>query len=167
MEVAIVLLSALLAPITDMAGSALEGSVKFTSILVRYESLMITGATWVLIQTFWKTVPNIANHPILARLKPMMSVILCTGAAFLPSFRLEGQRWDEMLLYGIVLGSSTSYAHKILSQVGFGKDRRINPFVDDPELQAAIDEYLAAKAKGANGGKAKKKLMDHLKHLLT
>lgn len=149
------------------AASALSGTVKFTNILVRYESLMITGATWVVIQTFWKAVPNIANHPILARLKPLMSVILCTGAAFLPSFRLEGQQWDETLLYGIVLGSGTSYAHKILAQVGFGKDHRINPFIDDPALRTVIDDYLKAKAAGENGGKAKRKLLGQIKDLLT
>ena len=146
--------------------SAAQGTIQFTEVLLRYESLMITSAAWVIIQAGSKGWPAFSKSSIGARLKPGASIVICTAMAFLPSFRLEGQEWDEALLLGIVLGSGLSHAHKILKQTGFGDDADISPRVNDPELQKVIDEYHAMKA--ANGSEeAKKTWLGHVKNLIT
>jgi hypothetical protein len=117
------------------------GGVAFTKLMIRYESLMITSAAWVIIQALYRVVGAVANHPLLVRLKPMLAVVLSIGMAFLPSFRLGA--WDETLLYGITLGSLTGLGQKIIKQTLLGKDYRIHPVIKDPELRQKIDEYLA------------------------
>ena len=139
-----------------------DGTVEFTDMLMRYDTLMITGAAWSIIQAMQKGLP-VADHPLMQRLKPGASILLCTAFAFLPMWRVG--TWDETLLYGIVIGGSLGQGHKILSQTIFGKDRRINPYVEDPELRKLIDEYVDAKESGSD--KDKKTVTDHLKRLLT
>ncbi len=165
-------LASLFALVAQTGGSAVEtvaqmgaGAVQFNDMLWRYETLMITGAAWTLIQAMQKGMPKMADHHIAQRLKPGASIFLCSLMAFLPSWRIEDAAWDETLLYGIVIGGTLGQGHKILSQTIFGKDRRIKPYVEDPELRALIDEYVAAKESG--DANEKKKAMDHLKHWLT
>jgi hypothetical protein len=141
------------------------GAVKFTDMLMRYETLMVTGAAWTVIQVMQKSLPDLSDHPYLQRLKPLAPIALCVGMSFMPTFRLPGAQWDELILYGIVIGGTLSNGHKILGQTVLGKDRRINPYVQDPELRKIIDEYVAAKESG--DAEKQRKVMDHLRHWLT
>lgn len=160
----LLLLSSLLAQAADSTTThVIAGTVEFTDMLVRYDTLMITGAAWAIIQAVQKGFPKLADHAIAQRLKPGASIVLCTALAYLPQWQVGS--WDETLLYGIVIGGSLGQGHKILSQTVFGKDRRIKPYVEDPELRKIIDEYVAAKESGDRV--AKKSALDHLKHWLT
>lgn len=117
-----------------------QQGVTFTNLMMRYESLLITSATWVIIQAVHKGLNRWGNSPVFVRAKPALAVAISVGLAFLPSFRLG--MWDETLLYGITLGSLTGLGQKLIKQTLMGRDHRIKPFIKDPELREKIDEYL-------------------------
>jgi len=142
-----------------------EGGTKIKELVMRYESLSIMGTSYLLIQAFQKVLPNMADHHVAARLKPLYPFALCAGMAFFPSFRLDNALWDENLMYGLMLGGIVAGGYKFIIQTLFGKDRRIRPYVDDPDIRKMIDEYLKAKETGQT--KDKKKFMDHIKYLLS
>ena len=164
MEVLLLLASMLNQTAHSAATVAVAGTVEFTTMLARYDTLMITGAAWTIIQAIQKGLPEkFIDHSIAQRLKPGASIVLCVAFSYLPFWRIGS--WDETLLYGIVIGGSLGQGHKILSQSIFGKDRRIKPYVEDPDLRKIIDEYVAAKESG--DARAKKSALDHLKHWIT
>jgi hypothetical protein len=164
MDTLTLLLSSLVCTQTNVA-PVVEGSVAFTKLMLRYESVMITSASWVVIQAIQKGVPVVSNHAAFVRIKPIAAVILSIGMAFMPSFRLGA--WDETLLYGVALGSITGLGQKILKQTLLGQDPRIHPVIDDPELRKQIDAHLAAKSMGDSGVVGRKRLREKLKHLVT
>lgn len=139
------------------------GTVDFTSMMMRIESLYITTAAYVLIQGMSQF--KMANNAITYRLKPFAPALLTTGMAFLPSFRLGA--WDETLLYGLSLGAFIGWGHKLLKQTVFGRDHRIKGRIDDPELQKLIDEYFAAKQRNTMSTKTKRSLKARFERLLT
>ena len=142
-----------------------EGGITFTKLFLRYESLLITAASWVIIQIIQKSMPSVADHPAVVRMKPVAAVVISIGMAFLPSFRLGS--WDETLLYGIVLGSMTGFGQKILKQTLLGQDHRIQPVIEDPELRKKIAEHLATKGMIDGDGHSRKRLREKIKHLIT
>jgi hypothetical protein len=122
---------------------SIQEGVSFTRLMLRHESLMITSATWVIIQSAQKGLSRWADLPVFVRLKPAIAVGLSVAMAYLPSFRLG--TWDETLLYGITLGSLAGLGQKLLKQTLMGKDHRIRPVISDPSLREKIDGYLEAK----------------------
>ena len=142
-----------------------EGGVAFTKLFLRYESLMITSASWVIIQVIQKSLGSWADKALFVRLKPGAPVALSIAMAFMPTFRLGS--WDETLLYGIVLGSLTGFGMKILKQTLLGQDHRIQPVIDDPELRQKIDEHLKSKGIVDGDGHSRKRLREKIKHLIT
>jgi len=161
------LLQTMLGQVTDVVAvvAESEGGTKIRELVLRYESLFIMVTSYLIIQAFQKVLPSLADHHVITRLKPMYPFALCAGMAFFPSFRLKNAIWDENLMYGLLLGGIIAGGYKVITQTLFGKDRRIKPFIDDPELRKIIDEYL--KAKDTGDVKDKKKFIDHVKYLLS
>lgn len=136
-----------------------EGGVKFTGLFLRYESLMITTASWVIVQVLQKCLTTVGNSPVFIRLKPLMPVLISMGMAFLPSYELG--TWDETLLYGIVLGSLTGFGQKLLKQTVLGLDSRLQPEEEKPEVPALPLAPVEEK-------RARLKLLrEKIKHLIT
>jgi len=158
------LLQAVLAQ-TESDPAIQEGGIAFTKLFLRYESLMITSATWVIVQVFQKSMSKVADNPWVVRLKPAIVLALSVAMAFMPSFRLGS--WDETLLYGITLGSLTGLGQKILKQTLMGQDYRINKVITDPALRKKIDEQLKTKGAVDGDGHSRKKLREKIKHLIT
>lgn len=158
---AIVLLAQL--NVGDMASAVTAGTVDFTGMIMRLESLYITTAAYVIIQGMSQI--EAMKNAFAYRLKPFAPALLTTGMAFLPSFRLGA--WDETLLYGLSLGAFIGWGHKLLKQSVFGRDRRIKSRVDDPALQKLIDEYHAAKQRNTMSTRTKTSLKAHFEKLLT
>jgi hypothetical protein len=148
-----------------MDTSPIQGSVAFSKLLLRYESLLITSASWVIIQTLKKCLTAMASSPVFARLEPFLPIAVSVGAAFLPSFRLG--TWDETLLYGVILGSMTGLGQKVLKQSLLGQDYRIRPVIEDPELRKKIDEHLQARGLTDGDGRSRKRLREKIRHLIT
>lgn len=147
----------------DTASAVAAGTVDFTGMMMRLESLYITTAAYVLIQGASQF--KATKKALWYRLKPFLPALLTTGMAFLPSFRLGA--WDETLLYGLSLGAFIGWGHKLLKQSVFGRDHRIKGRIEDPELQALIDEYFEAKKRNTMSKKTKLSLKHHFEKLLT
>jgi len=111
--------------------SQLQGGASFTKLFIRYESLLITTASWVIIQALKKSRLNWDKFPTFVRLEPFWPIVISVGMAFLPICRLG--TWDETLLYGIVLGALTGFGTKVLKQTFLGQDARLQ-LDDAPQL---------------------------------
>lgn len=140
-----------------------EGGATLAELFLRYESLMITAASWVIIQVAQKSATSIGNHPLFVRLKPAMPVFISVGMAYLPKFRLG--TWDETLLYGIVLGSFTGFGQKLLKQTLLGQDARLAKEETTPTpLTASTPAVVVADDKQKQG---RQRLREKIKHLIT
>lgn len=146
----------------DAASAVTAGTVDFTGMMLRLESLYITTAAYVLIQGM-SQFETVMKNAIVHRFKPFAPAAFTTAMAFFPSFRLGA--WDETLLYGLSLGAFIGWGHKLLKRTVFGRDQTKK--IDDPELQVLIDEYFAAKQRNTMSEKTKVSLRDHLEKLLT
>lgn len=135
------------------------GGVKFTVLFMRYESLLITSASWVLIQLVQKGLTAAGDSKVFIRLKPLMPVFISVAMAFLPTFRIGA--WDETLLYGIVLGSLTGFGQKLLKQTILGMDSRLQPEEEKDEAPALLASPVEEKQE------RHKLLREKIKHLIT
>lgn len=152
----------------------IDGSVTFTQLFLRYESLMISSASWVLIQAFKKSMVKASSNPVFARLEPFLPIFVSVGLAFLPFCRLG--RWDETLLYGIILGSMTGLGQKILKQSVLGMDTRIEngdkepePPTEQPRLEepASGQALVKVASMAVEEVQRRRRLKAKIKHFLT
>ncbi len=96
-----------------------------TEIVAQPQNALIILAVWALIQAAKKTLPELANKPMFARLEPLLPLILCSAAVWIPQATAEDIGTGERIMLGLVLGFAVGHAHKILGQTAFGRDRRI------------------------------------------
>jgi hypothetical protein len=144
------------------AASIHEGGVKFTELFLRYESLMITAASWVIIQVIQKSVTPVGSHRLFIRFKPIMPVVISVVMAYLPSFKLGS--WDETLIYGIILGSLTGFGQKLLKQTLLGQDARLQSEKEEvtkPDAPALLADPVEVKKQ------TRQRLRAKIKHLIT
>lgn len=97
----------------------------FASYLLTVPNLLIVAAVWSLIQVTSRILPSVIDHPITARLMPLVPIAMCSAAVWLPG-SVEGDPSIATRIYlGIVLGAMVGHAHKILRQTALGHDDRI------------------------------------------
>lgn len=95
-------------------------------ILVRYENVLVMGATWIVVGLLYKLVPWFKTAPIGARFQPLMPVVLASGFVWIPGAMPAATGIGERIMLGIILGFSCGHMHKVLKQSGMGDDKRIN-----------------------------------------
>lgn len=91
--------------------------------LLRTEHLLIMVAAWVTISTTHRIFPRLASNTVWVRLLPLVPIAFCSAVVWLPGL-VEGPPAQRVLL-GIVLGSFSGQAYKVLRQTLFGNDKRI------------------------------------------
>lgn len=95
----------------------------FTEYLMRVENLLIVAAVWVVMSTLRRVWPELGEHHLWARFSPVMPLVLCSAAVWIPGV-VDGTPGMKVLL-GIVLGAMSANAHKIFKQTALGRDQRI------------------------------------------
>ena len=97
---------------------------QFASYLLRIENVLIMVAVSAMISILQHVFAEQLEHnPTWARLLPATPVLLCSVVVWLPGLA-QGSASQKILL-GVVLGSFSGYAYKLMKQTVFGNDRRI------------------------------------------
>ena len=89
-------------------------------------NLAVVVGVWVLITTLHKAVPELKGKGWWARLQPVLPLVLCTAALWIPGAAQADQSAADRILLGLLLGFAVGHAHKIVKQTGMGADARIN-----------------------------------------
>jgi hypothetical protein len=89
------------------------------------ENLLIAAAVWVLLSAFTRAFPKLKAHKVWARLAPVLPIVLCSGAVWIPGTVDPELGIGSRIVLGIVLGALAANGHKILGQTILGKDERI------------------------------------------
>ena len=97
---------------------------EFVTYLLRTEHMLIMLSVSVGISTVGRLAPSVADNANWARALPILPIVLCSAMVWLPGL-VGGQLWEKLLL-GLVLGSFSASANKILRQSIFGHDKRIS-----------------------------------------
>jgi hypothetical protein len=103
---------------------------EFLSYLVQTENLLIVAAVWVLISAACRAFPRLKAHRLWARIAPVLPILLCSAAVWIPGCADPELGIGSRILLGIVLGAMVANAHKIFGQTVLGKDERIKPRAD-------------------------------------
>jgi len=95
----------------------------FAEYLLRSEHLLVMVAVSASMSLAAKIMPSLNVNPYWVRLLPVIPVLACSAAVWLPGL-LDGTVGERLLL-GVVLGSLCGHAHKLVLQSIFGNDVRI------------------------------------------
>lgn len=101
-------------------------AVAFMDVLLAPANLMIAGAVWTLIQAVRRLIPKLERHPFYVRAKPLASILLCSGAVWIPNVTAVALGTGERIMLGVVLGTMVGQMHKVIKQSGLGEDKRID-----------------------------------------
>lgn len=97
-----------------------------TEILLRRESVLLMGATWALLETLHKALPDrVTGNPLLVRAAPLFPLALCSLGVWVPGLLPASAPIAERVLTGVILGYATGHSHKVLTQTILGRDKRI------------------------------------------
>jgi hypothetical protein len=117
-----------------------EQAIKTLSdLLLTKENLIIMVASWFLIAVAKRVLPNLFKKPFMARILPMLPMVLCMGLIWLPGLR-PPTAWGATLVTGIVLGWGVGQLHKVLAQSVLGKDEVIKNGKKPPPAAVHVDE---------------------------
>lgn len=83
-------------------------------------------ATWALIEVIKRLVPTMATSGWFKRLLPLMPLIFCSAAVWLPGVSMP-MPWGSRVLLGIVLGSISGHVHKMARQTLLGATKAKMP----------------------------------------
>lgn len=99
---------------------------QFTAYLMTVPNLLIVAGVWTLIQSVVKAAPGLLTHPVAARILPLVPILLCSAAVWIPGAVEGDPTIGSRIFLGIVLGALCGHAHKIFKQTALGQDTRIN-----------------------------------------
>lgn len=95
----------------------------FATYLMQVNHMLIVVSVWVLMSIVRRMLPAIADHHAYAYLSPVLPIILCSLAVWIPGLT-DGSVATRIML-GIVLGAMAANGHKIVRQTVLGDDQRI------------------------------------------
>ena len=95
----------------------------FASYLMQVNHMLIVVSVWVLMSLVRRIVPAVGDHHIYATLSPVLPIVLCSVAVWIPGL-VDGSIATKIML-GIVLGAMAANGHKIVRQTLLGDDQRI------------------------------------------
>jgi C4-dicarboxylate transporter len=101
------------------------GTTVLVDILMRPSNLILMTAVWALIGSLKKAAPELNNSAAFARVAPLLPIVLCIGAMWIPGVEHESMGVGERILLGCVLGFAVGHVHKLTRQTFLGKDERI------------------------------------------
>ena len=101
-----------------------------TDILLKPECLYLMGATWVIMETLRRVLPEkVTASQAYTRLTPVLPLLLCIAGAWIPGILDPAMSVSSRILVGIILGYASGHMHKILMQTVLGKDQRLAALV--------------------------------------
>lgn len=103
-----------------------QAAKTLSDLLLVPSHLYLMAASWILMYGARKILPDLHEHPTLARALPLMPILLCSIGVWIPGAVEPGLLAGERIIMGIVLGGATAYSHKTIKQTILGHDARIN-----------------------------------------
>lgn len=95
----------------------------FAAYLVRTEHVLLMAAVSAVIEVVGRALPGLSENPYWARLLPILPLLTCSVAVWVPG--LIGGTVGERIMLGVVLGSFCGHFHKVVRQTVIGSDKRI------------------------------------------
>jgi hypothetical protein len=105
----------------------MNGAAELVDYLMRVEHLLVVAAVWFLQSVFCRVFPRAKAHKLYARIAPVVPLLLCSGAVWIPGVVSDDIGIGSRIFLGVVLGALTANAHKIFGQTVLGRDDRIKP----------------------------------------
>lgn len=96
-----------------------QGAQALLDTLMQWENLSTMAATAVLLATAKRVLPKLHKHSVWQRCLPLLPLIMCSIAVWIPGIQPEEMSVGSRITLGIILGAGTGQAHKILKQTGF------------------------------------------------
>lgn len=121
--------AALATPVVTPEGVDLGSSIAgvLTDLILTKANVSLMAATWVLIQTARRLIPEKAfKSQAWVRAEPMLAILLCSIGVWLPGLRDATASLADTILLGIILGFVVGQSHKIGLQSVLGKDSRLD-----------------------------------------
>jgi len=109
-----------------------------SSLLLTKENLGVMVAAWTILSVAKKVLPGLFKKSVMARILPLLPMVLCMGMVWLPGIRPKGVDWGWLLVLGVVLGWGVGSLHKVLKQTVLGQDALIQ--AKKPEKTVTVDE---------------------------
>lgn len=100
------------------------GASQLIAIVLAPTNLAIIVGVWVLLTTAQRVGPEVFARPLMVRLLPVLPLVLCIAALWLPGITAPATIGERVLL-GLLLGAAVGHAHKLLVQTGLGRDARL------------------------------------------
>ena len=101
------------------------GAKTLIDTIMKPENLYIVIGVWILITTLHRVVPELKSKAWWARVQPVLPLVLCNAAMWLPGVAQAEMSTGDKFILGTILGFSVGHAHKVVKQFGFGQDERI------------------------------------------
>jgi len=92
-----------------------------TDLLLRKESLYLVAGVWILLETLRRVLPKMAAHAVYVRLAPVLPILLCEGAMWIPGL-FDDLTSAHKVLVGLILGYASAHTRKVLTQSILGRD---------------------------------------------
>jgi hypothetical protein len=97
-----------------------------TDLIITKANVALMAATWALVQTARRLIPERAfTSQAWVRAEPMLAILLCSIGVWLPGLHTPGASLADTILLGIILGFVVGQSHKIGLQSVLGKDARL------------------------------------------
>lgn len=91
-----------------------------TEILARPEHAMAMVASMAIIEAVKGSFPSIKSDQSIARVMPLVPVVLCSIAVWLPGVT-EAQPWGSRVLVGLVLGFASGHVYRMFKSLLKGR----------------------------------------------
>lgn len=110
-----------------------------SNLLLTKENLAVMVAAWTILSVAKRVLPGLFQKSVMARLLPLLPMLLCMAMVWLPGIRPEGVDWGWLLVLGVVLGWGVGNLHKVLKQTVLGQDALIQN-EKKPKKTVTVDE---------------------------
>jgi hypothetical protein len=98
-----------------------QGAQQLVDLILKPENLIVVMSAWILISTATKAFPKLATNRQWKRLLPVLPIVLCEAAMWLPGVAQETMSIGDKVLLGCILGWAVGHTHKMVKRTGMGK----------------------------------------------
>jgi len=102
-----------------------QAAKSLTDTILQPENLAVVVGVWVLLQSIAKAMPKLSANSLWARIQPLLPLVLCVAALWIPGAAQEGMSIADKLWLGLLMGYFVGHTHKIMNQTALGRDERI------------------------------------------
>lgn len=103
-----------------------QGAGQLIAIVLKPENLAVILGVWIVLTTAQRVLPELFAKPLVVRLLPLMPLVLCIAAMWMPGVAAPPTVGERVLL-GLILGFAVGFVHKLVKQTGLGQDARLQP----------------------------------------